>query len=129
MVLLRKKIDNTNTYFDFEKIVESGYQLKEDTDRITQKFVNGNRKQFVSNYTDVIITINLAPFDLETLVTYLEQLTNGEYQYFSYKDNTYKNAIFIIDEIPPIVTNRTVDNDCIIDDFSIKLLKAGDVNA
>lgn len=129
MVLLRKKIDNTNTYFDFEKIVESGYELKEDTDRITQKFVNGNRKQFVSNYTDVIITINLAPFDLETLVTYLEQLTNGEYQYFSYKDNTYKNAIFIIDEIPPIVTNRTVDNGCIIDDFSVKLLKAGDVNA
>lgn len=129
MVLLRKKIDNTNTYFDFEKIVESGYELKEDNDRITQKFVNGNRKQFVSSYTDVIITINLAPFDLETLISYLEQLTNGEYQYFSYKDNTYKNAIFIIDEIPPIITNRTLDNDCIIDDFSVKLLKAGDVNA
>lgn len=129
MVLLRKKINNTNRYFDFEKIVESGYELKEDNDRITQKFVNGNRKQFVSSYTDVIITINLAPFDLETLISYLEQLTNGEYQYFSYKDNTYKNAIFIIDEIPPIITNRILDNDCIIDDFSVKLLKAGDVNA
>lgn len=129
MVLLRKKIDNNNTYFDFEKIVESGYELKEDTDRITQKFVNGNRKQFVSSYTDVIIKVNLAPFDLETLITYLTQLTNGEYQYFSYKDNTYKNAIFIIDEIPPIITNRIIDNECIIDDFTIKLLKAGDVNA
>lgn len=129
MVLLRKKIDNNNTYFDFEKIVESGYELKEDTDRITQKFVNGNRKQFVSNYTDVIIKVNLAPFDLETLITYLTQLTNGEYQYFSYKDNTYKNAIFIIDEIPPIITNRIINNECIIDDFFIKLLKAGDINA
>ena len=129
MVLLRKKIDNNNTYFDFEKILESGYELKEDTDRITQKFVNGNRKQFVSNYTDVIIKVNLAPFDLETLITYLTQLTNGEYQYFSYKDNTYKNAIFIIDEIPPIITNRIINNECIIDDFTIKLLKAGDINA
>ena len=48
MILLSKKetINNETTYYDFEKILISGYNIKEDNDRITQKFANGHRKQF-----------------------------------------------------------------------------------
>ena len=76
MILLSKK--NGKTYFDFDKILVDGYTIKEDKDRITQKFVNGNRKQILSTYTDVVITINLGTLDLATKKQYIDNLTNGK---------------------------------------------------
>ena len=88
MILLKKKHDD-GTYFEFDKILISGYNIKEDKDRITQKFVNGNRKQIVSEYTDCQITINLGTFDLKTTNEYLGELTNGTYMYYSLNDKKY----------------------------------------
>ena len=125
MILLKKKHDD-GTYFEFDKILISGYNIKEDKDRITQKFVNGNRKQIVSEYTDCKITINLGTFDLETTNEYLGELTNGTYMYYSLNDKKYKECKFIIDEIPEIIVETAIDNDATIEDFSITLLRAGD---
>ena len=127
MILLRKKISE-NEYFDFDKILMSGYHIREDRDRITQKFINGNRKQFVSEYTDVEITVDLGTFDLETTVEYLENLTDGEYEYFSLETGDYKSCMMIIEEKPEQVIDNAFDNNNVyIADFSVKLLRAGEV--
>lgn len=124
MILLSKK--NGNTYFDFDKILVDGYTIKEDKDRITQKFVNGNRKQILSTYTDVVITINLGTLDLATTKEYIDNLTNGTYKYYSMKNNQYNETNFIVEEIPEINFNSAVDNNAIINDFEITLYRAGD---
>ena len=112
--------------FEFDKILKSGYNIKEDNDRITQKFANGHRKQIISDYEDCIIKINLGTFDLETTIEYIQQLTDGTYQYYSLKDNKYKTADFIIEERPEMIIESAIGYDATIEDFEITLLKAGD---
>lgn len=124
MILLKKKISNNN-YFEFKKILKSGYTIKEDNDRITQKFANGHRKQFTSNYVDCIIRINLDTFDLNTTKEYLDKFTSGTYQYYSLKDKQYKEAEFIIEEKPEMTIGLST-NDMLIDSYEVVLLKAGD---
>ena len=126
MILLKRKLAD-GTYFEFDKILYSGYHIKEDRDRITQKFVNGNRKQIVSNYVDVQITIDLAPFDLETTYKYLQNLISGEYMYYSLEGKQYKSVNMIIEEKPELTIESAVDNQIYTDDFSVTLLKASDV--
>ena len=126
MILLKRKLED-GTYFEFDKILYSGYHIKEDKDRITQKFVNGNRKQIVSDYVDVQITIDLAPFDLETTNKYLQNLISGEYMYYSLEDKQYKNVNMIIEEKPELTIESAVDNQIYTSDFSVTLLKASDV--
>lgn len=126
MILLKRKLAD-GTYFEFDKILYDGYHIKEDRDRITQKFVNGNRKQIVSDYVDVQITIDLAPFDLETTYIYLQNLISGEYMYYSLEDKQYKNVNMIIEEKPKLTIESAVDSQIYTDDFSITLLKASDV--
>lgn len=128
MILLKKKLDN-NTYFEFDKILSNGYNIKEDFDRITQKFANGRRKQFFSDYVDCIITLDLGTLDLETTNKYLNELTEGTYQYYSFQDKKYKETQFILQEKPEIIVDRFYDKDAIINDFTITLLKAGDLYA
>lgn len=125
MILLKKKI-NGNNYFEFKKILTSGYTVKEDKDRITQKFVNGHRKQFLTDYTDVIITINFDTFDIDTTKEYLDQFTSGTYQYYSMNDKTYKEATFIIQEKPTLTMKLATDDNKLIDNYQVVLLKAGD---
>lgn len=124
MILLKKKIDE-NDYFEFKKILASGYSIKEDKDRITQKFANGNRKQFLTDYTDVIITINFDTFDIDTTKQYLDNLTTGTYMYYSLKDKTYKEATFIIEEKPELILGHALNN-TLIDSYEVVLLRAGD---
>ena len=126
MILLKRKLAD-GTYFEFDKILYSGYHIKEDKDRITQKFVNGNRKQIVSDYVDVQITIDLAPFDLETTYKYLQNLVSGEYMYYSLEGKQYKSVNMIIEEKPELTIESAVDNQIYTDDFSVTLLKASDV--
>lgn len=116
-----------NIYFEFDKILASGYHIKEDKDRTTQKFVNGNRKQIVSDYTDVQIAIDLAPFDLETTHKYLQQLKSGEYTYYSLNEKKYKKANMIIENKPEMTVDIAVDDDIYTSDFTVTLLKASDV--
>ena len=124
MILLKKKISDNN-YFEFKKILASGYNVKEDNDRITQKFANGHRKQFLTEYTDVIITINLDTFDLDTTKDYIDELTSGTYQYYSLKDKQYKEATFLLQERPSLTMKLATDNK-LVDGYQVVLLKAGD---
>ena len=126
MILLKRKLED-GTYFEFDKILYNGYHIKEDKDRITQKFVNGNRKQIVSDYVDVQITIDLAPFDLETTYKYLQNLISGEYMYYSLEGKQYKSVNMIIEEKPELTIESAVDNQIYTSDFSVTLLKASDV--
>lgn len=125
MILLSKKTGN-NTYFDFDKILASGYDIDEDRDRITQKFANGHRKQINSDYVDCIITLNLGTFDLNTTKTYLDNLTSGTYKYYSINDKQYKETEFLIEKKPKIIVENSASNNFIIEDFEVTLLKAGE---
>lgn len=125
MILLSKKTGD-NTYFEFDKILASGYEIREDKDRIIQKFANGHRKSINSPYTDCEITINLGTFDLETTKTYLDNLTSGTYKYYSINDKQYKETDFIIKEKPEIIVENSASSNFIIEDFEVVLLKAGD---
>ena len=124
MILLSKKETN-NTYFDFDKILINGYSIKEDNDRITQKFANGNRKQFISTYTDVIIRISLDTYDIDTTKQYISKFTSGVYKYYSLKDKQYKESQFIIQERPELIVENAVNNPY-MQEYQIVLLKAGD---
>ena len=126
MILLSKKEVNNNviTYYNFEKIIISGYEIKEDNDRITQKFANGNRKQFISSYTDVIIKITLDTIDIDTTKQYLDKLTTGTYKFYSIKDKQYKEAQFIIQEKPELIVENAV-NSPNMSEYQIILMRAG----
>ena len=124
MILLKKR--ENNTYFDFDKILINGYKIKEQPNLINKKqFVNGRRKKVITNYTDVVIEINLGCFDGNTLYTYLQKLQDGEYMYYSLKDKQYKSANFIV-TLPEQVVNNSA-SEIIVEDFTILLEKSGDV--
>ena len=126
MILLRKK-KNDGTYFDFDKILRSGYEIDEQENEIAIKqMANGKRKKIITSYVDCIININIGLWDNKTYQEYKEYLTDGEFQYWSYKYNQMKNANFIITK-PPISTEYAYDNDIGINDITIKLEKSSDV--
>ena len=124
MILLKKK--ENNTYFDFDKILVNGYKINEQPNLINKKqFVNGKRKKIITNYTDVVIEINLGCFDGDTLYDYLQKLEDGEFMYYSLKDKQYKSANFIV-TLPEQVVNNSA-SEVIVDDFTAVLEKSGDV--
>ena len=124
---LLKKINN-NTSFTFEKILISGYEIDEQPNTISKvQFVNGNRKRVYTPYEDCIIKINLGGVDATDFQNYLSNLTDGEYQYWSFKHNEYRNANFLV-EMPSIVaSNVYAQNNFYLDDISITLEKSSDV--
>ena len=126
MYLLKKV--NQNDTFEFSKILESGYDIDEQPNTISKvQFVNGNRKRIYTNYTDVIIKVNLGGIDADDLSNYLSNLEDGKYQYWSFKDSQYKTANFLVTK-PSIVANKIYDtNNFFIDDFSITLEKSSNV--
>lgn len=126
MILLRKKKDN-NTYFDFDMILRDGYEIDEQQDVIsTKKLANGKRKKIVSSYIDCVIKIKIGLWDNDTYQEYKEYLSDGEFQYWSYKYNTMKNANFIV-TLPSISTEYAIDNSIGIEDLEIILEKSSDV--
>ena len=126
MILLKKK-KSDGTYFDFDKILRSGYNIDEQENEIaTKKMANGKRKKIYTSYVDCVIKINLGLLDNTTYQEYKTYLVDGEFQYWSYKYNQMKNANFII-TTPPITTEYAYDNDIGIDDIEITLEKSSDV--
>ena len=126
MILLRRKKDN-NTYFDFDMILRDGYEIDEQQDVIsTKKLANGKRKKIVSSYIDCVIKIKIGLWDNDTYQEYKEYLSDGEFQYWSYKYNTMKNANFIV-TLPSISTEYAIDNSIGIEDLEIILEKSSDV--
>ena len=127
MILLKKK-KSDGTYFDFDKILRSGYNIDEQENEIaTKKMANGKRKKIYTSYVDCVIKINLGLLDNTTYQEYKTYLVDGEFQYWSYKYNQMKNANFII-TTPPITTEYAYDNDIGIDDIEITLEKSSDVS-
>lgn len=125
MILLKKK-NNDDTYFEFETILASGYKINEQPNLINKKqFVNGRRKKIITAYTDVVINIDLGCFDGDTLADYLENLTDGEYQYYSLNDKVMKNANFIV-TIPQLQVDNSA-NEVFVGDFTAVLEKSSDV--
>ena len=118
MILLKKK-KSDGTYFDFDKILRSGYNIDEQENEIaTKKMANGKRKKIYTSYVDCVIKINLGLLDNTTYQEYKAYLTDGEFQYWSYKYNQMKNANFII-TTPPITTEYAYENDIGINDIEI----------
>lgn len=127
MILLRKK-KTDGTYFDFDKILRNGYEIDEQENEIAKKqMANGKRKKIITTYVDCVIKINIGLWDNTTYQEYKEYLTDGEYQYWSYRDNAMKNANFII-SLPSISTEYAYDNEIGIDDLTITLEKSSDVS-
>ena len=127
MILLKKK-KSDGTYFDFDKILRSGYNIDEQENEIaTKKMANGKRKKIYTSYVDCVIKINLGLLDNTTYQEYKTYLTDGEFQYWSYKYNQMKNANFIIAK-PSITTEYAYDNDIGINDIEITLEKSSDVS-
>lgn len=125
MILLKKK-NNDDTYFEFETILQSGYKITEQPNLISKKqFVNGRRKKIVTSYVDVVINIDLGCFDGNTLAEYVSKLTDGEYQYYSLKDKQMKNANFIV-TLPELQVDNSA-GEVFVGDFSVVLEKSGDV--
>lgn len=127
MILLKKKKDD-GTYFDFDKILRNGYEIDEQENVIDKKqMANGKRKKIITSYVDCIININIGLWDNKTYQEYKEYLTDGEFQYWSYRENKMKNANFIITN-PSISTEYAYENNDVgIDDMTIKLEKSSDV--
>lgn len=124
MMLLKKKTEDS--YFEFDKILQSGYKIKEQPNLIAKKqFVNGNRKKIETSYKDVIIKVDLGCFDGDTLYQYLQNLTDGEYQYYSLKDKTMKSANFIV-TLPEQQVDSCTD-EVYVGDFTATLEKSSDV--
>lgn len=124
---LLKKI-NGNSNFTFEKILVSGYEIDEQPNTISKvQFVNGNRKRVYTPYEDCIIKVNLGGVDATDFQNYLSNLTDGEYQYWSFKHNTYRTANFLV-TMPSIVAgNVYATTNFNLDDISITLEKSSDV--
>lgn len=125
MILLKKKNED-NSYFDFETILQSGYRINEQPNLIAKKqFVNGKRKKIETAYTDVVISIDLGCFDGNTLAECLQNLTDGEYQYYSLKDKVMKNANFIV-TLPELQVDNSA-GEVFVGDFTAVLEKSSDV--
>lgn len=114
--------------FEFNKILESGYEIDEQPNTIKKvQFVNGRRKRIDTDYIDCIIKINLGGIDNSDIQTYLTNLTDGPFTYWSYKYNQYKTANFLV-TLPSIVTDRAYStSNYYLGDISITLEKSSDV--
>lgn len=125
MILLRKK-NQDNSYFDFETILQSGYRINEQPNLIAKKqFVNGKRKKILTSYSDVVINIDLGCFDGNTLAEYVSKLTDGEYQFYSLKDKQMKSANFIV-TLPELKIDNSAE-EVFVGDFTAILEKSSDV--
>lgn len=124
-MLLRKIKDYDE--FEFTKILQNGYKIDEKEDIIYKtKFVNGRRKKIITDYKDCIIELNIGCWDLETLQTYLQELTDGTYEYYSIIDGEYKKANFIV-TVPPQIIENAIENGYIVSDISIVLEKSSEL--
>ena len=126
---LLKKINSGGTDFTFSKILAGGYEIDEQPNTISKvQFVNGNRKRIYTNYEDCIIKIKLGGIDASDFQSYLSNLIDGEYQYWSFVHNQYKNANFLITKPSIEAENVYGTTNFNLDDISITLEKSSDVS-
>lgn len=125
---LLKKIGSNNNDFTFSKILVDGYEINEQPNTISKKqFVNGNRKRVYTNYEDCIIKVKIGGLDANDYDDYLSNLTDGQYQYWSFEHNQYKTANFLITK-PSIEAEHVYStSNFYLDDISITLEKSSDV--
>ena len=114
--------------FEFPKITKYGYEIYEQPNTIAIKqYANGNRKKITTSYTDVVITITLYGMDATDIDTYISNLADGEFTYYSFKDLTYKTANFV-STIPKIeLMNGYSTDELYFDRLKVTLEKSSDV--
>ena len=121
-----KYISFTPQIFNFETILVSGYRINEQPNLIAKKqFTNGKRKKIITPYIDVTINIDLGCFEGNNLAKCLENLTDGEYQYYSLKDKQMKSANFIV-TLPELQVDNSAC-EVFVGDFTATLEKSSDV--
>ena len=114
--------------FEFSKILESGYNIIEGYNEISKtQFANGKRKKILTNYQDCVITIDLGGLDNSDLSTYLTNLTDGAFTYYSFKDSQYKTANFLVEK-PNLTVNKMYSTtNYEMDDLTVILEKSSDI--
>lgn len=114
--------------FEFSKILESGYNIIEGKNEISRtQFANGKRKKILTDYEDCVITLNLGGLDNSDLADYLDNLTDGTFTYFSFNDNGYKTANFLVEK-PNLTVNKMISTtNYELDDLTIILEKSSDI--
>lgn len=124
---LLKKI-NTNNDFIFEKILESGYDINEQPNVIAKKqYTNGKRKKIITDYEDCKIRVDLGGVDATDLPDYIENLVDGEYEYYSFEHNEYRNANFLVTKPNLVIDKAFSTNNYYLEDFTVLLEKSSDV--
>lgn len=103
MILLRKGL------YEFDKIVESGYEVDEQAPLIRETLLRGGKiKRIFDNYEAVSITVTLDGYNALELQELLANLTYGEYEYWSPKYKMMRTGMFVVD-IPSIIMKRSHD--------------------
>lgn len=123
---LLKNISKNHT---FNNITQ--YLINEQPNIIADKqFVNGKRKKIVTDYTDVIIEINLKGLSGSIAKTYLDNLVDGDiYEYWSIDNNSYGYAYFIV-ILPALPLSYCLDEShSLVNEFTIILKKSNDYEA
>lgn len=120
MYLLKK-----NNY-EFNKILSNGYKIDEQ-EAVTEivQYSNGKRKKIKSGYEDCIITLTFGGLDGNTTKEYIENLIDGQYEYWSVKNKTYKTANFLVTMPEQSIINALDEQ--YFDDFEVTLQKASEV--
>ena len=115
--------------FEFNKILESGYNITQGNNEISKtQFANGKRKKIVTNYVDCVITLNLGGLDNTDLNTYLTNLTDGQFTYYSFINNQYETANFIVNK-PSLTVNKMYStSNYELEDLTVTLEKSSDVS-
>ena len=114
--------------FEFDKLTRDGYDIDEQPNVIAKKqYANGNRKKIITDYTDVVINIIINGLNADDVDTYISNLADGEFEYFSFVDMAYKTANFIT-TIPKIeLMNGYSTDELYFDRLKVTLEKSSDV--
>ena len=84
-------------------------------------------KEILTNYQDCVITIDLGGLDNNDLSTYLTNLTDGAFTYYSFKDNQYKTANFLVEK-PNLTVNKMYSTtNYEMEDLTVILEKSSDI--
>lgn len=112
--------------YEFNKILSGGYNIDEQ-EAVTEikQYANGKRKKIKSGYQDCVITLNFGGLDGNTTKEYIENLTDGQYEYWSVKNKAYKTANFLV-TMPEQSMISALDEQY-FDDFKVTLQKASEV--
>ncbi len=113
--------------FEFKNILTKGYTPELETPKILKEKVmgDGSVRVVYAQYTTSSISVKFGRLDGITLKEYLDNLTDGEYEYWDYNTRTYKSANFIVKKPKQSMISST--NNETYEEFTITLEKSSEV--